>query len=108
MQTCVEGARQEEVEPSHYHVVHRIPLPHESLQQFVFLGLSNVSSYNSGKVPTNVIWIKAPKRRCSEDVAVSKRRTSTRRPASLADAVIRDQSPYTRGNDSLKFCYIEV
>jgi hypothetical protein len=33
MQMCVEGACQEEEELSHYHVVHRMPLPHESLQQ---------------------------------------------------------------------------
>jgi hypothetical protein len=33
IQMCVEGACQEEEEPSHYQVVHRMPLPYESLQE---------------------------------------------------------------------------
>jgi hypothetical protein len=44
---CVEGACQEEEEPSHYHVVHRMPLPPESLYHVSVLSRDTKENENT-------------------------------------------------------------
>jgi hypothetical protein len=45
MKMYVEGASQEE-ESSHYHLVHRMPLPHESLQPRQSVNISSLELIN--------------------------------------------------------------